>query len=160
MKNLLKKKTQADSPKAKKSLLSSFNKNTTKKTSTKVAARANPSRLAGIDSKKLLPILVGLLILVLAALAAYWFLFNEPQADTTQTVVAETVPIQENSTHQEEGDIADESTPSEPIIQTIDPASIEPASTAPISYEDFIRESQTKLYREHDTTPPELQTGQ
>lgn len=183
MKNLLKKKPQTTTPKpAKKPLFSGLSALGKKKTTTatdsasttpkktKPAKKAlfgkknnapkatNATNAKAFDPAKLLPLLIAVLALVLAGLI-YLFFFDGEDTSAKPAVVAEPVAVEsvENEAVVAPEIVVVSEGEDAPVVQTvtIDPNAIDAASEpAPLSYDDFIRESETKIYREHDTTPP------
>lgn len=176
MKNLLKKKATNNAPKpAKKPLfsgLSTLGKKTAPTEPTTKPKKVKPTKKplfakkqstqavkkpTNLDPTKLLPVLLAVLGLVLAGLAYLFFFDAEEEVVQSEpaTVVLPAEPTPETDVvTAEQITVIDNA---EPVIQTvtIDPNAIDPASEpAPLSYDDFIRESETKIYREHDTTPP------
>lgn len=200
MKNLLKKKPAAsagDKP-AKKALFGGLSKKKAPTTDTpavnsnvpvnpapkkslfakkapKAPVGATPTITAepATDATKYIPLLLGLLVLVLGALAAYMFLFKdsgEPVTEvvtpvvapepTTDAPVAETVTVTDTA--------SDTEAPAEPVATapvveaTTDAPSTETAvaQAAPVevTYADFIEESNRKIYRERNVAPPATQT--
>lgn len=134
-----------------------------------------------MDTKKLIPLLGLLLLLVLGGLAAKMFLFNEePVSEPVTPVVSEPVPATEEpvvaETETQVAQPTDVSIPADsvqtatpntapavsesvtPENQAVAPANtpVAPQSNQPISYDDFVNESSKKVYRERTTDPASL----
>lgn len=167
------------------------------------AAQAQADRmeqLSKIDTKRLLPMLVGALVLVLGLLLAKLFLFSdsdsgvmaptivpanpvpvetaesapEVSADTQEAIAAPTEVAATDGTAMEAAlsDTAPESATAQPATTEAPAAATEAQapvanaggainsnntpSTVPVeklSYDDFLKETQNKVYRERNTTP-------
>lgn len=133
-----------------------------------------------IDGKKLVLILAVLLIVVLGALVAKLFLFNDETTNVAENiappVITEPAPSETDVVVADETDTATAETETVPAEQTamealpandtnaIDTVTVpensptdsslaSPDNQTPITKEDFIKESQNKVYRERVTEP-------
>lgn len=134
-----------------------------------------PAKGGGMDVKKLIPILGGLLALVLLALAAKMFLFSEPEPEPVVPKI--TPPAAQPAPPAPAQPVAPppvETAPAQPVApvaETTQPQPAQPvapaaptgsvAAPAPVqaapgqqnfTREDFLRESKNKVYRERETT--------
>lgn len=170
MKDLLKKKgnkpAKAANPKAKKPLFAKKGK------PTKPTKKVTTLKTDGLDTKKIVFILLGLLVLVLGVLAARLFLFNNESAVETVYTPATAEEIEANQdteplqTETVDIDTADESveSPTESVVSN-DAAVVQDENTAaitssetdstvqPMTLEEFKQEAATRVYRERNTAP-------
>lgn len=143
------------------------------------ASKKSAQKVAGasqLDVKKIIPILIGLLILVLALLLAKMFIFDDSSTlGATETIVVEAPPAEEpvTSETQASASATDDTqaeavvNPAQSVVENALPAppsddgqpladaenavpandsEIAPDST--LSYEEFIQETEKKVYRE------------
>lgn len=139
------------------------------------AKTAQKPKSLQLDTQKLLPVLIGLFLLVVAALVAKMFLFNdepvatpapsEPAAAPSEAAPNEPAPTEANAeqapTPTDAPTEANATNAAEASAQTNPPQATEPAPVAPVdgnaaqaapagnlSYEEFIQETEKKVYRE------------
>lgn len=139
------------------------------------AKTAQKPKSLQLDTQKLLPVLIGLFLLVVAALVAKMFLFNdepvatpapsEPAAAPSEAAPNEPAPTEVNAeqapTPADAPTEANATNAAEASAQTNPPQATEPAPVAPVdgnaaqaaptgnlSYEEFIQETEKKVYRE------------
>lgn len=145
------------SSETKKGLVLNFGKKSTDKKTPK-------GDKAPLNAAKIIPVLVGVLVLILLALLAKMFVFNDaPAVDAPPApAVAQPAPfangeaeepVQPAPVEQTAAEAQPESTPDETLglpVQTKSDA--DPAQTAELTYDDFLQESNRRIYRERNTS--------
>lgn len=175
MKDLLKKGKKAPKPtKPKKALFGKPKKQATEPAQVTSKKPTKSMAIGQANTNKIIAILVVALVLILLALAAKLFLFNDdtviddiavtaPVATVEPTVADESVTEPSND-ELSQTEIAPESdtvitdTPVDsavvvvPVenIETIEPVAPEQPRQE-LSYDEFIKETESKIYREHNT---------
>lgn len=189
MKDLLKKKgnkpAKTASPKAKKPLFAKKTKSPTqpkvkkplfgkKDKAAKPAKTVAMPKTDGLDTKKIVFILIALLVLVLAVLAARLFLFNnEPVSETVYTPATteemaadqEAEPLETTIVDVDTAESTDDSVEPQVEVESVDTVAMQNDNTAvvtdsqtdstsqPMTLEEFKQEAATRVYRERNTAP-------